>query len=306
MNKKSRNYLLPAVALATFLSWASFPASAQFGSGGSSTGTPVRVNTPPVVPVRPQPEMPPPVRTFIPPIRNNNTIQPIQPIDVTPLGISGLPEVESADALDGIRTLNSFPTEGDGSMDQVLVRGTEESKFKKTNSYSVRFDEGEILVSVRKPTRVAFVTFDCGTVALNPDADVMLKRVNDVYHIINFDGRGETVKIKFSGGDARSQDAKVVALAPGFEVVVGDRVLKHSDIRLADGCARRHFKSLDDGKVVVCEISTESVMRSSSVIAHLHQSQSEEMDRRIIGDMSKMAAVLNYVNGTQGFQTASK
>jgi hypothetical protein len=281
---------------------ASFP-----GGGGSFTPPPKITVTPPVTvtpPSNPTPPMRPPI-IQIP--QSTPMVAPIQSIDLTHNVTVGPEEItEDAGALGGIKSVNGFPDEGRDGIDQVFARGTQASKFRKTNSYTVQFDEGEVLVSVRKPTRVGFATFAFGTVALNPDADIMLKRVGDVFHIVNFDGRGETVKIKLNGSSGASQDAKVIALAPGYEVVVGNHVLNHSDIRIADGCARRHFKSLDDGKVVVCEISTESVLTSSSIVATLHRKSSEEMERKVIGDMSKMAAVLNYVNGTEGYQIVSK
>jgi hypothetical protein len=227
----------------------------------------------------------------------------INQIDLVP-GIGTAPmEVENANALAGIKVVDEFPKDPSrDSMDQVLVRGTEGSKFKKVNSYSVDFEDGEILVSVRRPTSVAFVTFGDRKLALSPDADVMLKRSGDVYRIVNLDGRGENVRIKLNGSEGGSQSAKVIALAPGYELVVSNRVLKHLDIRIADGCARRHFKILEDGKVSVCEIRTESVLHASAVIGALTTVESDKT-RRILGDMSKMAAVLNYVNGTEGYTT---
>lgn len=211
--------------------------------------------------------------------------------------------VENVNALAGIKTLSDFPGDDrckEGS-DSLLVRVTAETVFQKTASYSAKFESGEMLAAARKPTRLAFVDFAYGRIALSPDSDIMIKNVGDVVHIVNFDGRGETVKIKLAESSGSEQNAKVIALAPGYELVVGNRVLKHHDVRIADGCARRHFKMLDNGKIAVCEISTESVLTRSAVVAEL-KPQEADKERRILADMSKMAAVLNYVNGTNGFK----
>jgi len=291
------------VSLAIALSLLAF-GGAQSALAGSFTPpstppTPPR-STPPVIvvthPDPPPPRIPPPIINLP---HDPGTVPVIQGIDTTHLIQAPEASVASPGALAGIKQIADFPTDvGREGKDFLLVRGADNSRFEKTSSYSVKFLWGEVIASTRHPSRVGLVNFELGDIALSPDADVMLKRDGDVYRIVNFDGRGETVKIKLTGGGADAQDAKVIALAPGYELVASSRTLKHTDIRIADGCARRHFKLLDDGHAAVCEISTESILTSSSLVANLHK---EDESRKLVGDMSKMAAVLNYVNGTDGY-----
>lgn len=250
------------------------------------------------------PEPPPvvriPVVPIMPQLPKTDTQTPFNPMDVTrQLGVS--PESDEApDALHGIQMTN-WPDRIKESGDAVLVRASAGTRYSKITPYTVQFDEGEALISVRKPTSLAFITFEHGQVALTPDSDILIKSVNGTVHITNFDGAGEAVKIKLNPSSGRDEDAKVIALARGYELIVSARVLKRNDIRIADGSARRHFKMLDGGTVAVCEISTESVLNSSAVVAQMVERNEGGKDHRILVDLSKMAAVLNYVNGTEGF-----
>jgi len=270
--------------------------------------TPPPAFIPPPVTTIPTPTPIPriPIVPIVPQLHTNN-LPPVNPMDLTrQLIVEGEHTPGPVSALQGIKEVSDFPQADrckEGT-DMLLVRSTNESSFSKTTSYSVDFKSGEIVASLRRPSRLGFVTFALGKIALSADSDVMIKESAGVFRIVNFDGRGEKVKIKLADSVGPDQDAKVIALAPGYELVVGDHVLKRSDIRVADGCARRHFKLLENGKIAVCEISTQSVLTSSAVIYGLKHTEVDR-ERRILGDMSKMAAVLNYVNGADGFAIES-
>jgi hypothetical protein len=75
-------------------------------------------------------------------------------------------------------------------------------------------------------------------------------------------------------------------------------------LRPHDGISRRRTKVLNQGYVALSEFSVESVLHTSSLIANMTQKESDAKEKRIISDMSKMAAVLNQVNGSSGYQTA--
>lgn len=253
------------------------------------------VFTPP--PVMPTPPMMPPPRTMP---------TPINPMDVTGNLALPNPEIaENAAALNGIKVLadDSFPQAADlqGNAEWILVQSKPDAKFDKFTPYSVKFEFGEILVSVRRPSKLALVTTPYGDISLNADSDVMFSFKDGVLRIISLNGRGDVVKVRLNKGAYDQQSAKVISLAPGYEVVASDHVLKRHEVRLADGFARRHFKLIDDGKMAVSEVNAESVLNSSGLIAAMNQKETGSKERRLLSDMSKMAAVLNYVNGVQGF-----
>ncbi len=87
---------------------------------------------------------------------------------------------------------------------------------------------------------------------------------------------------------------KTIQLAPGFEFVAGDRKLGGADLRPKDGIARRHFKFLEGGHLAVSEFSVDSAIKNNDLIADIRQNTTGVKERRILSDMSKMAAVLNY------------
>lgn len=263
------------------------------------TFTPPTFTPPPTVTVTPVPVIP-----HIPVMVNQPVINPINQWDVTARPDFQDPTGQQHDgALAGVKSLpgDSFPGEGQaGASDALLVKQRDGSEFERLSPASVKLNHGQILASVRRPTRVAFVTTGLLQVALSGDADILMTSEHGYVRVANFDGRGQTVKIKVEAKLISGQDDKVIALAPGYELVVANHALKRSEIRLADGCARRHFKLLEDGKMSICELCPESVLTSSPLIAEMNR-QPIDRDRRIIGDMSKMAAVLNYINGTEGF-----
>jgi hypothetical protein len=298
------------LALAAFSS--GVPAQAQglsVTSESFSTSVsvpPPRFNPPVIAPPQPPVVSTPPPRMPIipiPPTRVGNPV-PVNPMDLTRQLQVGAEIGENANALSGIKTVGEFASEDRAreGIDTLVVKFTDDSKFKKLATYAVEFESGEILASLHKPSRLGFVSFPLGKIALSADSDITIKKVGDVFHVVNCTGRNEGVKIKLMQGEVGDQNDKVIALAPGYELIVGPHVLKRSDIRIADGCARRHFKMLDSGKIAVCEISTESMLNASAVVTQLNQKEVNK-DGRILGSLSKMAAVLNYVNGTDGFTT---
>lgn len=267
--------------------------------------------TPPVI--QPPTFTPPPVVTTPPPLTRvpvipqvprlpNVLVNPILPTDVTGRQMINVGPGESVSALAGIKTVEGFPADDrvGSHNDFVRAEGEPGSEFHKLNSYTVDVQFGRVLVSVRKPTRLAFITSPLAKVSITGDADLLVTEDADTIRIINMTGRNESVKVKLNHSAAAAAGGKVIALAPGYEIIASKNVLKRSLIRVADGLARRNFKLLEDGSCAVCEISVESVLAGSSLVANFSRDR-EDLQKRVVSDISKMAAVLNYVHGSEGF-----
>jgi hypothetical protein len=205
-------------------------------------------------------------------------------------------------AMGGITAVTDMPTEADakGSSEWILVRYENGSKYTRPSPYTVEFTDGRILVSVKKPSHLALVKTPLGRSSINANGDVLFSYNNGVLRVSNLTGTGKSVKVRLSEGPFAGHPEQV-SIAPGYEVVAGDGKLTVHDLHPHDGIARRHFRMLQDGSMAVCEFSVESAMKNVSMIVELSQQSTGVKERRILGDVSKMAAVLNYVNGNDGY-----
>ena len=212
--------------------------------------------------------------------------------------------VPSDTALNGIQRIggSEFP-EGSklkGSTSGITIKEKEANSYRKVNDFIVAMNQGQILMSVKNPSKTALVEHNFGSVAVSSNGDILMSQNDDLIRVMNLDGAAKVVKVQLNKGGFSSEDP-TVAIAPGFELVVSKNKLTRSELRPKDGIARRNFRVLEDGRLAISEFSVESVMNSNDIIADLRQQTSGVAARRIVGDMSKMAAVLNYQTGTQGF-----
>lgn len=180
------------------------------------------------------------------------------------------------------------------------MRGEQSTSYTRPSPYLVNLTSGRVLVSVRKPSNLAVIKTPMGEVALSANGDVLVSYRDDALHVLNLDGIGKSVRVRLSEGPFAHKEEKV-SLSPGSELVAATHKLTARDLHPPDGIARRHFKVLESGNMAVSEFSVESVMRNVSMIVEMAQNTTSIKDRRIIGDMSKMAAVINYMNGMQGY-----
>lgn len=236
-------------------------------------------------------------RTFSPPI--------VVPLDVTNTqmvnGPFSLPASQTS--VFGVQSYKQFSTEMSGPSDWILVRTMPDTSFTRLSPHSVALQSGQLLVSVRRPSRIGIIETPLGEVAVAANADVLLNFSSGVLRIFNLDGRPGTIKLRLHASQTRSP---IVGIAPGFELAASNHVLTRADLRPQDGFARRHSKLLQDGHLGISEFSLQSILNHSELIATLRQKNAGAQAMRVIGDMSKMAAVLNYLNGTQGYiQTTS-
>jgi len=207
--------------------------------------------------------------------------------------------------LNGVRFVpaDEFPLRQDqsGPSSGIVVRFAPGADYTKSAPHIVELRSGQILVSVRRPSRFALVYTPLGEVAIRADGDVLITARAGSARVMNIDGRGENVMVKLDKGPFVGGERRTAAISPGCELVASRGRLERSHMRPADGIARRHFKMLEGGHVAVSEFSVASVLSRSTLIANMAQELSGKKVDRIIADMSKMAAVLNQINGTQGF-----
>lgn len=285
------------------------------------------IEGPPVITTPPPPVTPPPVVDTTPPPgppiiplptpRADFTPVIVVPTDVQPglnsfqdknFSIFNLNFLSSPKALRGVHLIpdSSFPEEDElqGSVSGIIIRHTKGTRYQKVGPYVVKMIKGEILISVKKPSQTALVITPFGNIAINSDGDAIIKLENGTLRVMNLDGRGTSIKVKldkgpFAGSTGRNRQA--FTIKPGYELIASKNRLNRNLLRPKDGIARRHFKILHNSHLAISEFSLESALNASDVVADLRQSLNGTRERRILGDMAKMAAVLNHMNGIQGF-----
>ncbi len=251
----------------------------------------------------------PPIKIDIPttPPSHPFTQPVVVPTDVTAPNIPNFVTGGFPDVLSGLSSIRSFPGSEvlKGSTDFILVRATEGSVFQKISPYMVNLTSGQLLLAVHKPSNTGMVQTPLGRVALFANSDVLVSFVNGVLRIENIDGLGENVKVNLDQGPFAGAADPMFAMAPGFELIASDRKLDRTDLRPRDGIARRKAKLIHNGYIAISEFSVESVLQSSSLVAEMNRKESGSKDRRVVADMSRMAAVLNNVNGG-GYEASAK
>lgn len=325
--KETKCYLLYAAAISMAVAvCCALEASAQYSSTGfSSLPTPTPTVSPVANPVI-SPVINPvsvPVMPILPPTVVPNL--PILPTDLTnPLRILN-PSINSGYGQFTKPTLNpgnavkrlhpdKFPQgKSEQSEDGIIVRAISGSDFERTSPSTVDLTEGALFISVRKPATVGLIHTPHGSVSIGADADVIVRYENGVLRVLNLTGLGENVKVKVHaaevsatvngksfGGPVRNEPI-ALALKVGHEIVSADRDLTHRDLHPKDGIGRRQYALVESQVLAVNEFSLETALNSCDLIIDLQQKVSGAKERRILGDMTKMAAVLNYMNGAEGF-----
>ncbi len=260
---------------------------------------------PPTPPPPPPPTpAPPPQFPIVTPTRPPFTPPIMVPTDVTHQNVSmdsdpNLPSMNDAIA---VLASNRFKSGAEKSQDcsGIIVMSDGQAKYEKTTSYSVNLVSGTILVSVKRPSQMGLVNTEIADFAISSDGDAAISSVNGVVRIMNTDARGTACRVKLLNPTANTKD-RVFAVRPGYEFVIGKEKLTRRDLRPSDGIARRRSKIFDDGKIALSEFSVQSVLQSSDLIAHVSQAYTGAKEKRVLTDMSKMAAVLNHVHGGQGY-----
>lgn len=231
---------------------------------------------------------------FVPPV--------VVPTDVTsqfPQAITAMmtPSGGGPGLLAGFHLMgaDSFPTidQLGGSPEFLEVKWTPDTIYQKPNLYSVNLDRGTVLVGVKKPSNTGLIVTPVGKVAIFSNADALVSFKDGVMRVANLDGLGDSARINFNG--------QVYSIPPGVEFIGANRPLTKVDLRPLDELARRNTQVIKDQNAAIVEFSVESSLEGSSLIAGLQSSTAGDKERRMLADVSRMAAVLNHIAGTEGF-----
>lgn len=204
----------------------------------------------------------------------------------------------------------------DGScenLDGILVRAIDGTTYTRPSLASVNLDEGSILVSVRRPATMGLITTPHGSISVNAGADVIVRYQDGILRVMNLTGLGEAVKVKVSSsevsatvnGQTFTNSLKIepvsVALKVGHELLASDHPLCLAELKPHDGIGRRQYAFVESNKLAVSEFSLESAVNEHALLVDLQQKQSGAKERRVLNDLAKMASVLNYMQGSQGY-----
>ena len=294
-------------------------ALAQSVSPSFPSAPPPVVSAPviPVVPVQTQPVFP--VFPVLPPPRTDFTL-PLVPTDYTnasmvaPLGVSA-PILNPANAVKKIDF--NFKDPRSETEDGIMVKHLPGAQYERPQPAAIHLSEGTLLVSVRRPAHLAIVTTPRGDISIDSDAEVIIRYEDGILRVLNLSGLGEGIKVRIHGSEVSASlngqsfesvkhEPRAMALKVGHELVSSDHALSRADLRPHDGVARRHFALLEDKCMAVSEFSLESALDKMTLLVDLQTKVSGVKERRILGDLAKMAAVLNYMNGAQGFEHGSE
>lgn len=292
----------PVTAATSFTSAPSAPAASS--GGGRFGGV---VFTPPSSTTT----TPPPVRHIpTPPVVTPHTpdTPTVFPLDVTTPRAGSRAQkltplsVDQVQAISGITEIRSFPSSEflKGSQDFILVQKESDSDvIQRETPYLVNLVHGRVLASVRRPSELGMVHTELGDVAFHSNSDAFIDFAGDVLRVRNFDGMGQTIKVRINRGPSQGH---AFAVAPGYELVVADHKLTRTELRPNDNIMRRGTQTFAGGFAGVSQYSGESELQHNAIVAQMVQRQnSDAKAHRILSDMSRMAAVLNQINGGDGF-----
>lgn len=243
------------------------------------------------------------------------------PSDVTNPSMTGVrdPGARAADGLlggigvltplSGIRQLPDDKFVGlsaHASEDGVFVRTAKDAKIDQLNPDLVKLHTGQVLVAVSHPSKSALVQTYLGDISIQAEGQVIVSFDNGLLRVKNLIGQGNKVTIRLDKGPFSGQADPVYAISTGYELTAGNRKINVADLHPADGIGRRGVHLLAKGYLAISQISLSSVLASSDLLADMAQQTSGAKEKRLLSDLSKMAAVLDYVNGSAGYVAQRK
>ena len=111
---------------------------------------------------------------------------------------------------------------------------------------------------------------------------------------------------KLAPTSASKTQGIAMAIKVGHELLASDHPLKRPDLNPADGVARRRSALFENDCMCVSEFSLASVLTDCDFVSQLEKNPHGEKEHKVLSQLAKMAAVLNYVNGEGGFVGAGK
>lgn len=206
----------------------------------------------------------------------------------------------SSGPLAGVTPSNKFPKQEElkGSTDFILVQTEDQTVLQRESPYLVTLSSGTVLASVKRPSAMGMIHTEVGEVAFAANSDAFISYKDGVLRVRNIDGMGATLKVRINKGP---ETGKTYAVSPGYELVISDHKLSRSDLRPTDGILRRKSQAFENGFAAVSQFHVESAISQSSLVSKISKAEGDAKSKRIVSDMSRMAAVLNHVQGTGGF-----
>ena len=159
-----------------------------------------------------------PVMPVMPVVPGGRTV-PLVPTDYTNIPVPSLNYQSTLPADEGVKSTSQFPSDlPDQDLDGILVRSLNGADFTRPSLASVNLNEGSILVSVRKPSRLGLINTAHGVVSVAGDGDVIVtcNKSDGLVRVLNLTGLGENVKMKVHHQmvQARIHNADALSEAP--------------------------------------------------------------------------------------------
>lgn len=239
---------------------------------------------------------------FINPLINPTDFTRVAPTLQNPIITEITSQSVAIPALDGIASERTFPGAENlkGPSDFILVQPEEGAVLQRESPYLVALNNGTILASVRRPSSMGMISTPIGRVAFTANSDAFISFSDGALRVRNVDGVSRNIRVNVLTGPLAG---KIYSVKPGFELVVSDHKLGREDLRPGDGILRRQSQIFGGGFAGACQYQVQSALSRSAVVTHLAANQSDAKSRRVLADMSRMAAVLNQVQGASGYSS---
>ncbi|HND06253.1 MAG TPA: hypothetical protein PL012_11270, partial [Candidatus Obscuribacter sp.] len=135
----------------------------------------------------PTPTPPPVITPVIPPVERPPIVVPTDVTNINLVNPIVVPNLQVSPALSGVQLLpdSQFPPldKVQQNEDWITILSVEGSVFTKPNGYTVDLKSGEIIVSVKSPSKIAFVITPFGTLAMSANSDVLVSFKDGVLRV---------------------------------------------------------------------------------------------------------------------------